>query len=329
MNAFSFRRPLHRTLAGFATVLAMAPALCAAQSFPDHPITLIIPYTPGGQTDTMARVLAEKLGQVLNKAIVVENRGGATGSLAARFVARSAPDGYTLLFGTGGPMSINPVLHKESLGYDPIKDFTPIAYIANSPNLIAANPSFPAKTVSELIAFAKANPGKLDIGSTTGSDPDMMSELFRYQTGVDYRRIPYPNGAPLMNDVLAGHVPILIDGIISVQPQVVAHSLNAIAVSGAQRLPSLPNVPTISETIPGFVSSSWFSVFAPAHTPHNVVMKLNTAINQVLALPDVKARYSALGAVVVGGAPEKLRDHVAAQLTQWTKLVKDTGMKLE
>jgi len=317
-------------ICGLAVAISvLTPAISTAGSFPERAINLVIPYAPGGQTDTMARLLADKLGPVLKVAVIAENRAGATGSIAARHVARSEADGYTLLFGTGGPMSINPILHKSLVGYDPIKDFTPIAYVANSPNIIAANPAFPARTVQELIDYAKKNPGKLNVGSTTGSDPDMMSILFKFQTGIDFQRVPYPSGAPLMNDVLAGHVPVLIDGVIAIQPQVAANKLVAIAISSSKRSPFLPNVPTISETLPGFVSNSWFSVFAPANTPHDVVLKLNKAINQVLEQPEVKKRYNDVGASIVGGPPEKLQDHLKAQLNQWAKLAKDTGMKLE
>jgi tripartite-type tricarboxylate transporter receptor subunit TctC len=306
---------------------AAAPMQGFAQGFPDHPVTLIVPYAAGGQTDTMARILAAKLGERLKTVVVVENRGGATGSIAASVVARSRPDGYTLLFGTGGPMSIYPVLRKDSVSYDPVKDFTPVAYVANSPNIIAAAPSFPAKTVAELIAYAKAHPGQLNVGSTAGSDPDMMNEFFRYRTGAKYERVPYPSGAPLLNDVLGGQVAVLMDGVIAIQPQVATKKLIAIAVSSAQRLPSLPDVPTISETVPDFVSNSWFSVFAPAKTPADVVAKLNAEINEVLAQSDVKAAYLALGATVVGGPPERLRDHLASQLAALQKLAQDTGLK--
>ncbi len=313
--------------AAVATAAMAAPGQGFAQGFPDHAITLIVPYAAGGQTDTMARILAAKLGERLKTVVVVENRGGASGSIAASVAARARADGYTLLFGSGGPMSIYPVLRKDMVSYDPIKDFTPVAYVANSPNIIAAAPSFPAKTVAELIAYAKAHPGQLNVGSTAGSDPDMMNESFRYKAGVKYERVPYPSGAPLLNDVLGGQVAVLMDGVIAVQPQVVTKKLVAIAVSSAQRVPSLPDVPTIAETIPGFVSNSWFSVFAPAKTPADVVARLNTEINEVLALPDVKASYLGLGASVVGGPPERLRDHLAAQLDALQKLTRDTGLK--
>jgi tripartite-type tricarboxylate transporter receptor subunit TctC len=313
--------------AAVAGAAVAAPVPGFAQAFPDHAITLIVPYAAGGQTDTMARILAQKLGERLKTVVVVDNRGGASGSIAASVVARARPDGYTLLFGSGGPMSIYPVLRKDAVSYDPVTDFTPVAYVANSPNIIAAAPSFPAKSVAELIDYAKAHPGQLNVGSTAGSDPDMMNEAFRYRTGVKYERVPYPSGAPLLNDVLGGQVAVLMDGVIAVQPQVASKKLIALAVSSAQRLPFLPDVPTISETIPGFVSNSWFSVFAPAKTPADIVAKLNREIDEVLALPDVKASYLALGATVVGGPPAKLQDHLAAQLAALRKLTADTGLK--
>ena len=332
----NFSMMLQRKLLALAVTLSLIggvsiPRLVSAQeqTYPSRVITLVVPYAPGGQTDLMGRILAEKLAVVFKKPVVVENRGGAAGSLAARMVSRAAPDGYTLIFGSGGPMSINPVLRKGEVGYDPVADFTPVAYVANSPNLIAANPSFPAKTVAELIAMAKAQPGKLNIGTTQGSGPDMMSRLFRYQAGIDYLSVPYPSAAPLINDVLGGHVPVLIDGVIAVQQHIASNKLIAIAISSAQRLSTMPTVPTVAETLPGFESNSWFSVFAPARTPHEIVLKLNAGINEVLSRPDVKERYIALGAIIVGGPPETLRDHLAAELVQWKKLVQDTGMKTE
>jgi len=316
-------------MGALAIAAAAALPVLAQDAYPSKHITLVIPFAPGGQTDVIARLLAERLSISLRQPVIADNRPGASGALAARLVAKSASDGYTLLFGSGGPMTINPVMRKAVVGYNPILDFTPVASIAVSPNLIASNPKFPARTVAELVAQAKALPGDIDIGSTQGSGPDMMSALFRQQAGIDFKRIPYPSGAPLINDVLAGHVPVLIDGVIAVQQHIAAGKLVAIAVSSAQRIPSLPNIPTIAETLPGFESSSWFAVFAPANTPRPVVMKLNAAVNDILGQAEVKDRMAALGAIPVGGTPEKLRDYVAAEIAQWEKLVKDTGLKFE
>jgi tripartite-type tricarboxylate transporter receptor subunit TctC len=320
-----------RLLCGGAVALAalVAQPSLAQDAFPSRPISLVIPYAPGGQTDVMARLLAEKLSIALKQPVVAENRPGATGSLAARLVAKASPDGYTLLFGSGGPMSINPVMRKSIVAYDPVADFTPIASMAISPNLIAVNPQFPSRNLAELIAKAKAEPSRIDIGSTAGSGPDMMSALFRQKAGIDFKRVPYPSGAPLLKDVLAGHVPVLIDGVIAAQQLIAAGKLVPIAVSSAQRMPSLPNVPTVAETLPGFESNSWFAVFAPANTPRVVVMKLNAAVNDVLAQYEMKERMASYGAMPVGGSPEKLRDSLAAEIALWEKLSKETGLTFE
>lgn len=303
------------------------PITTAKAAYPDRPIKLIIPFPPGGPTDITGRVLADKLSKAIGDAIIVDNRSGASGNIGAQAAAHSPPDGYTLFFATGGTHGINTFLYPNA-GYDPVKDFTPVAWITVSPNIIVVNPKFPAKTLSELITLAKANPGKFSSATPgPGSTPYMAGELFKRSAGIKIVDIPYRGSGPALNDVMGGQVPIMFDGISSSLPQVRSGRLRALAVTGTSRSPSLPNVPTISEILPGFDASGWFAVFAPAGTPSDVVTYLNLKINEVLKLPEVKARYATLGATTVGGSPQKLKTHLNEELKKWSELIKVTGMK--
>jgi tripartite-type tricarboxylate transporter receptor subunit TctC len=304
-------------------------AWAQASDYPAKPITIIIPFPPGGPTDVTGRVLAEKLSVALKQSVVVDNRGGASGNIGAQAAARSKPDGYTLFFATGGTHGINPFLYKNA-GYDPVKDFTPIVWVTTSPNIIEVNPNFPAKNLAELIAMAKASPGKLSSAAPgQGSTPHLFGELFKRAAGIDIMHIPYRGSGPALTDVMGGQVPIMFDGIPSSAPLVKSGKLRALAVTGLKRNPALPDVPTVAETIPGFDASGWFALYAPAGTPAEIVSKLNAEVNRVLQLPEVKQRYAALGAEVVGGSPEQLRDHMKQELAKWSELIRDTGMKVE
>lgn len=322
-------RGLGLALAVLVGVGAAAPQPATAQAFPSRPITLIIPFPPSGPTDLLGRVLAENLAVQIKETVVVDNRGGASGNIGAQAAAKAVPDGYTLFFSTGGTHGINPSLYKNA-GYDPIKDFTPVAWVTIAPNVIVVNPAFPAKSVADLIAMAKADPGKLNSAAPgQGSTPHMAGELFKRAAGISIQHIAYKGSAPALIDVLGGHVSIMFDGISSSAQYVKSGRLRALAVTSLQRVPSMPDVPTVAETIPGFEANGWFAVFAPAHTPRVVVMKLNAEINRVLELPEVKQRYANLGAITVGGSPEKLRDQVAAEVARWAELIRSTGMKVE
>jgi tripartite-type tricarboxylate transporter receptor subunit TctC len=317
-------------LAALAAVPALlAGAAIAQDSWPSKPLQMVIPFPPGGPTDVTGRVLAEKLAIELKQPVVVNNKGGASGNIGAQFAAQSPADGYTIFFTTGGTHGINPFLY-EKPGYDPVKDFEPVAWVTNSPNILVVHPSFPAKNVSELIALAKSQPGKLSSAAPgQGSTPHMFGELFKRSAGIQIQHIAYKGSGPALTDVMAGHVPIMFDGIPSSLPLVKSGKLRALAVTGLQRTPAAPDIPTVAETIPGFDASGWFAVYVPAGTPKPVITKLNEAINRVLQMPDVKARYAALGADVVGGSPEKLREQVQKELAKWSELIKQTGMKAE
>ncbi len=323
------RRTALEMLAGAAAV-ASAPGLSTAQpAYPTRPVTLIVPFPAGGPTDVTARILAEKLAGVLGQPVVIDNRAGASGNLAAQTAARAAPDGHTLFFATGGTHGANPALYKNP-GYDPIGSFAPIAWVTTSPNIIVVNPAFPAKTLRELIDLAKANPGKYNSAAPGhGSTPHMAGELFKIAAGVDILHVAYRGSGPALNDVVAGHVPIMFDGVPSSLPLVQSGRLRAIALTSLERLPSAPDIPTVAETIPGFEADGWFSVFAPAGTPEPIIARLNRDINVALQMPETRQRYAEIGVVTVGGSPEKLKERVASELKKWADVVAKTGIQAE
>ena len=305
------------------------PWVAWAQTYPSKPITLIIPFPPGGPTDVTGRVLAEKLSLALKQQVVVDNRAGASGNVGAVAAARSAPDGYTLFFATGGTHGINPSLYRNA-GFDPIRDFAPVAWITVSPNIIVVHPSFPATTVKELIDLAKANPDKYSSAAPgQGSTPHMAGELFKRAAGIAIVHVPYKGSGPALNDVIGGHIPIMFDGIPSAMPHIRAGRLRALGVTSLQRVPTAADIPTVAETLPGFEANGWFALFAPAGTPAEIVNKLNAEVNRILDQPDVKQRYAGLGAITVGGPPEKLRDQVKAEVERWGELIRATQMKVE
>jgi tripartite-type tricarboxylate transporter receptor subunit TctC len=323
------RRRAIRITAGAAVGMSIPRLLHAQATFPSRRVTLIVPFPPGGPTDVTARILAEKLSNVLNQPVVIDNIGGASGNVAAQVAARAAPDGYMLFFGTGGTHGANPALFK-TLGYDPIRSFAPIAWVTTSPNIIVVNPEFPAKTLRELIDVAKANPGKYNSAAPGyGSTPHMAGELFKLAAGLNIVHVSYRGSGPALTDVIAGHVPIMFDGVPSSLPMVKAGKLRALALMSIQRLPTAPDIPTVAETIPGFEADGWFAVYAPAGTPEAIVSRLNRAINEVLVMPEVRKRYSDIGVVTVGGPPEKLRDRVAAEINKWADVVAKTGIHAE
>jgi tripartite-type tricarboxylate transporter receptor subunit TctC len=309
--------------------ISVAQSQSASNNYPSKPINMVIPFPPGGPTDVTGRVLAEKLTLALNQSVVVDNRPGASGNIAAQMVARAAPDGYTIFFTTGGTQAINPFLYKN-IGYDPIKDFEPVVWVTISPNIIVVNPEFPAKNLQELIDLAKAKPGGYSSAAPgQGSTPHMAGELFKRQAGIDIVHIPYKGSGPALNDVMGGHVQIMFDGIPSSLPLVKAGKLRALAVTSKQRSSSAPDIPTVAETIPGFEATGWFALYVPAKTSKEIILKLNQEVNRILEMPEVKKRYADLGADVVGGSPEKLRDQVQREMIKWSELIRTNGIKAE
>jgi tripartite-type tricarboxylate transporter receptor subunit TctC len=316
-------------LLAMLTILSMLGHTAQAQAYPNKPITLIIPFPIGGPTDVTGRVLAEKLSLALKQQVIVDNRAGASGNIGAAAAARAAPDGYTLFFATGGTHGINPSLYRQP-GFDPIRDFAPIAWITVSPNIIVVNPAFPAHSVKDLIELAKANPGKFSSAAPgQGSTPHMAGELFKIKAGISIVHVPYKGSGPALNDVMGGHIPIMFDGIPSAMPLIRSGRLRALAVTSLQRVASAPDIPTVSEILPGFEANGWFALFAPSGTPNEVIQKLNTEVNRILDQPEVKQRYADLGAITVGGSPEKLRDQVKSEVERWAEVIRLTQMKAE
>ena len=328
------KRPFAILVASARQVMVACAALlltghASAQSFPNKPITMIVPFPPGGPSVTQARILAQQLSIQIKQPVILESKPGASGNIGAQIVARAKPDGYTLFWGTGGTHGINPALYK-SPGFDAKADFSPIALVTSAPNVIAVHPSFPAQNLQELIALAKAAPGKYSSAAAgTGTTPHMTGELFKIRAGVDIVHVPYQGSGPALTDAMAGHVPIVFDGLPSIMPHVHNGKLRAIAVSSLERAPSEPTIPAIAETIPNFEATAWFAVFAPTGTPPEIVAYLNKEINAALNMPEIKAKYAALGAVTVGGPPARLAGQVHSDIARWTELLKVLPIKVE
>jgi tripartite-type tricarboxylate transporter receptor subunit TctC len=297
-----------------------------AQAWPSKPIRWIVPFAPGGTTDILARTIAEKLTPALGKPVIVENNPGAGGSVGATQTAKAAPDGYTIMGGTISTHAINASLYKQ-LPYDPVKDFVPITLIARVPNLLVVNPEVPAKSVKELIALLKANPGKYTFASSgNGTSQHLSGELFKSMAGVDMQHIPYKGSPPALQDVVGGQVTMTFDNITTAWPLAKAGKLRALAVTTAKRSPIAPDVPTLAESgLAGYEVGSWQGVFAPAGTPPDVVKRLNTEIVKIINMPDVRAKLEALGAEPVGNSSDEFATIVKSEVAKWAKVVKESG----
>jgi len=318
-----------------ATTLVMCAALlstCAAasaQDFPTRPLRLIIGFAPGGSTDLVARVVAQKMAASVGQQVVVDNRPGANGMIGADLVAKATPDGHTLLLSSIGPMAINASLYK--MPYDIVRDFAPVTYTGNVTNLLVVHPSVAAANVKELIALAKAQPGKLAFGSSgTGGAPHMAVELFKILAKVDVVHVPYKGGGPAMADLVGGQIAGSFASMPSSIPFVRSGKLRALAVTAPKRSPAAPEVPTVSEAgIPGFTVLDWQGMFTTAKTPPAVVAKLNSEIKRALALPDVVEKLATAGVEIQTTSPEEWGRFVQSEIDKWAKVVKTAGIKLE
>ena len=320
----------HLCLRALAFVLGLsAPPLTQAQAqapYPDKPIRFVVPYPPGGGTDVIARTVQGRLQMALGQQIVIDNRGGGGGSLGSDVVAKSAPDGYTVLF-TLSSHTINPAIYAK-LPFDTLKDFEPVGMVASLPQLLAAHPSFPGNTVAETVAQAKAKPGLPFASVGNGSPGHLAGELMMQRAGVQMTHIPYKGGGPAVSDVIGGQVPLLWVSIPAAAQHVKSGKLKAIAVSTVKRSAEFPNVPTMQESgISDFEVDSWYAMFVPAKTPRAVINRLNAALNQVLSEPEIREKLLAQGAEGVGGKPEDLGRVVAAELPKWVQLVKAANIK--
>ncbi len=305
-------------------------SLAIAQSFPDHAITLIVPNPPGGLVDTSARLLSEPLSRVLNETVIVENKPGASGNTAYQFVAKAKPDGYTLLISYSGYHVGNPAL-MDKLPWDPLKDFAPIALLTVSTNVIAVHPSIPVNNLKELIAYAKANPGKLNYASQgNGSVSHIGTEIFKQTTGIEMVHVPYKGSGPAIQDVLAGQVQVFITTPPSVMQHVQSGKLKGLAVTGKTRHPSMPNVPTTSEAgLPGFQLESWVALYAPASTPAPVIAKLSEAVKKSLEQAEVKQRADTAGVELRYLNPQQMDALLKKELPYWNKVIKAANIKLD
>jgi tripartite-type tricarboxylate transporter receptor subunit TctC len=311
-------------------VLALTAPLADAQAWPSKPIKWIVPFAPGGTTDILARTVGDKLAQALGQPVIIENKPGAGGGVGAEFVARAAPDGYTIMGGTISTHAINASLYKN-LPYDPVKDFVPIVLLARVPNMLVVNPDVPAKNVGELIVLLKANPGKYTFASSgNGTSQHLSGELFKSMSGTDMQHIPYKGSPPALQDVVGGQVTMTFDNITTAWPLAKSGKLRALAVTTATRSSIAPDVPTLAESgLPGFEVGSWQGVFAPAGTPPDIVRRLNTEIVRILALPDVKEKLAGLGAELVGNSPEEFAVLVKAEVVKWADVVRKSGAKVD
>jgi len=314
----------------FLALLCALPLLAAADTYPSKPIRFVVPYPAGGPLDTIARLLGQKVSESVKQPVVVDNKPGAGGNIGADAVAKSPADGYTILMGAVATHAINPTLY-ASIPYDPVRDFIPVTQVASTPNVLVVNPSVPAASVGEFIAYARANPGKLNFGSgSTGSAGHLAGELFKTQAGVEMTHVPYKGAAPAMNDLVGGQIQLMFDNLASSLGQVKAGRVRALAVTTARRTSLAPDLPTIAESgLPGFDINTWFGIFVPANTPREVVERLHAQFTRALALPDVKERMLALGAEPVGSRPDEFAAYIRAEGEKYARLIKASGAKAD
>jgi tripartite-type tricarboxylate transporter receptor subunit TctC len=325
-------RSSNRAAVLFAALACALGSLCGANAadYPTRTITLIVPYPPAGGVDAMARVVAQKMSEAFKQQVIVDNRGGAGGTLGTRAVAKAAPDGYTLLLGHTGTISINPSLY-ANLGMDPRKDFAPIGLVASMPVALLAHPSFPAKSIAEFIALAKKDPGKLNLGtSAIGTGGYMCAELFKSVAGVDVAIIPYKGTAPVMTDLLGGHIPIAFGVLPPALGNIASGNLRAVAVTSKKRFSLLPDVPTFDESgMPGFEAVLHYGLLAPAGTPKEIIDKLSVELRKLVDTDDVKQRIRAEGGDPMTSTPAEYATDIDQEETKWGGLVRKLGLKVE
>ena len=324
------RYALGRFLVVALTLLGFL-ATAAAQSYPDRVIRIINPFPPGGSVDITARLLAQKLSENLGHQVIVENRTGAGGNAGADFVAKSEPDGYTLLFTAPGPLVVNQTLYTKGLPFDPTRDFAPIAIFAFTPIVLMVNPGVPAKDVQELIAYAKSNPGKVHFGSAgMGSTPHLSGELFKSMTSTEITHVPYRGTGPAMNDLVGGHIQMFFDLLPGSLPQISAGNVRALANAGAKRPAALPDLATVAEQgLPGFDSASWVALVAPAKTPAPVLAKLREEVGKVIASPDIVTRIRELGSEPGTVSETDVRAFLDTETRKWAEVIRVSGAKAD
>jgi tripartite-type tricarboxylate transporter receptor subunit TctC len=327
IRTFNFR------VLAVAALLAAAlvpPSVARAQAYPNKPIKMVAPSTPGDAPDVIARLVADKLSVVLGQQVVVENRPGAGGVVGSDAVAKAAPDGYTLIMGNAGSHGINAAVYSK-LPYDIQRDFVPVSQVAIAPNIVVINPGIPANSVSEFIAYAKANPGKLSYASGgNGSSAHMSMELFKSMAGLDIQHVPYKGSSPALTDLIGGQVAIFIGNMPPTVPHVKAGKLRALAVTTKSRSALMPELPTINEgALPGFETVAWFGVLAPAGTPPDIVNRLSTEIGKIARSPEMRERLIAMGAEPVGSTPAEFKAVIDRDIAKWKPLAQKVGIKVD
>jgi tripartite-type tricarboxylate transporter receptor subunit TctC len=315
---------------GFVALMALLVSASASWAgFPERAIKLVVPFAAGGSTDLVARLVADKMSNLLGQQIIVENVGGAGGNIGAAQVVRAEPDGYTILMGTVATHALNPLILKTK-PYDPQRDFAPVSLLVIVPNVLVVNPQFPAKDIKELIALLKKNPEQYVYASSGNGTPLHLSgELFKTMTGVTMEHVPYKGSGPALTDLLGNQVPMMFDNLPSSSAHIKSGSLRALGVTTKERVASFPDVPAITETVPGYETYSWNALFAPAGTPPEVISTLQQAAAKALQDPEVVERMGQFSATIVGSTPEQLSEHVKAELAKWTPIVKSSGIQLD
>jgi len=311
-------------------LLCALPLVAAAQAYPSKPIRFVVPYPAGGPLDTVARLLGQKVSESVKQPVIVENKAGAGGNIGADAVAKSPADGYTILMGAVATHAINPTLYAH-IPYDPVRDFIPVTQVASTPNVLVVNPSVPAANVKEFIAYAKANPGKLNFGSgSTGSAGHLAGELFKTQAGVEMTHVPYKGAAPAMNDLIGGQIQLMFDNLASALGQVRAGRVRALAVTTAKRTSLAPDLPTIAESgLPGFDINTWFGIFVPANTPREIVDRLHDEFARALGAPDVREKMLALGAEPAGSRPDEFASYIRGEAEKYARVIKASGARAD
>lgn len=308
---------------------AVAPVVRAAE-YPLRPIRVIVPFPAGGNADILARIMAQKMSEAWKQTVVVDNRAGAAGIIGAEAVAKSAPDGYTLLMGTTGTQTTNPAVYSK-LPYDSLRDFAPVSNFADSPFLLVTHPSLPVRTVKEVIALAKARPGQLHYASFgPGSSAHLVGEMLRSTARIEIVHVAYKGGPPALADLIGGHIEMMFNLLPIVVPHVKSGRLRAIAVTASKRAPALPDVPTFAEAgIPDFEAGSWYGVLAPAGTPKEIIARLSSEISRILSLADVRQRLAAEGAEPIGNTPEQFAEQIRRDLARWAKIARDARVRVQ
>ncbi len=324
-------RQIKRWIACFFTFVAIAAAAPVfGQSYPARPVRFVLGFAPGGASDTMARAIGTRLSEGLGQTVVIDNRAGAGGNIAAEIVARSAPDGYTMLLGNNGILAVNVSLYSK-LAFDPVKDFAPVLLVASQPNVLVVHPGVSADSVKALIALARSKPGQLNYASPgAGTTGHLAGELFKRMAGVEYTIIPFKGGGPAALAMLSGETQFTFATALSVQGHIRSGKLRALAVTTAKRSASFPELPTVAEAgVPGFDAITWHGVVVPARTPQPVIARLNREFNKLLQAPDMRERLMTLGSEVIGGEPKQLTEYMRIEIPRWAKVIKESGAKAD